>query len=268
MAKYKKLNIDAFGEFDDKNKEYKDGVFKLRLTSWDDFHNVVKEFNNNTDYFWRGQKDEYPLLSSFDRVFSKNNNRAETLKRIFNNLKCRLKDLNSNIDSLSPNEIWAIGQHYGLKTPLLDWTESPYVAAYFAFYKKSEKQNNRVIYALNRALKLLIKGNDRFIEFDLPNNNFDPRQNQRLINQEGKFTIALEGRDIKSVLSEFWKKTRNKNKYVNEIILAEILIPGKSQDECLSALRAMNITHGTLFPDYAGAVEISKIDLDLDNYII
>jgi len=261
MAKYKKLNINDFGVFDDKNKKYNDGVFTLQLASWEEFYSVVKIFNNNTDYFWRGQKDECPLLSSFDRYCSKNNNREETLKRIFNNLKCRLKDLNSNIDSLKPNEIWAIGQHYGLKTPLLDWTESPYIAAYFAFYKNGEEQNDRVIYALNRALKLLIKGKDRFVEFDLPNNNFDPRQNQRLIKQKGKFTIALEGRDIKSVLSEFWKKTRNKNKYINEIILTEILIPDKSRDECLSALRAMNITHGVLFPDNAGAVEISKIDL-------
>ena len=258
-------------DFDTFNKQpYDKGVLTLNLTSWDEFHSVVKKFNNYPDYIWRGQKYAKPLKSSFDRLLSYKGSRQEELKRIFNKLKQRLMDLRKAA-SLTDNEIWAIGQHYGLSTPLLDWTESPYFAAYFSFYEKSSEPN-RVIYALNKVIERVIQKTknlkkevlkkERFVDFDPVNNNLDFRQNERMISQRGKFTQALEGKGVEWVVEKFWEK--RKNQYKNKIILTKILIPDEFQNECLTALKAMNITHGTLFPDYAGAVEICKIDLGIE----
>ena len=277
MEKYGKLEYSHFNDFE--NKNYNNGVLTLNLDSWDEFHNVVQIFNNKTDYIWRGQRcfsEKWKLNSSFDRKFPNINNRQDKLDQIFIKFKQRLEDLpDITSSSFTDDEIWAIGQHYGFPTPLLDWTECPYIAAYMAFFKEgaNDQTENRVIYALNRALKLLllktkapkskkVLSRDRFVAFPDLENKFDKMQNERLKKQKGKFTKALNGDDIKVNVERFLSK----GKYKGKIILAEILIPDtdKVRDECIAFLESKQITHGTLFPDYAGAVEICKVDIGID----
>jgi hypothetical protein len=279
MEKYGKLTDQDFCEF--RNKTYEKGVLTLKLTSWDEFREVTNKFDEKTDYVWRGQRcycKEWKLKSSFDRKFSEfpnDNKRENKLQEILNKFKQRLKGLpNTKSNDFTDDEIWAIGQHYGLPTPLLDWTECPYISAYMAFFKKdtNEQTENRVIYALNRALKLhILKTKDskskqvlsreRFVEFPDLLDNLDEMQNERLQKQKGRFTKALNGDDIKLNVKRFLKK----GKYNHEIFLTEILIPDVERDRCLEFLESeKGITHGTLFPDYAGVVEICKMELGID----
>ena len=104
----------------------------------------------------------------------------------------------------------------------------------------------------------------RFIEFLDLTETCDDRQNIRLKSQKGRFTKALDGTEIETNISNF--VNRRKEIVENEnIILAEIVMPDKVQDDCMAFLETKKITHGDLFPDYAGAVEICKIELGLDN---
>jgi hypothetical protein len=276
MEKYFKLDCSDFSNFD--NGTCSNGVLTINLASWDEFHNVIHIFNDkakgvNTDYFWRGQRcycEEWKLKSSFDRKYPNINNRKEKLKEIYHHFKKKIEELpDTKSDNLTEHEIWSIGQHYGLPTPLLDWSEDPYIAAYFAFFKDSPncQTEYRVIYALNRVLKRLLtsKSKDRFIKFyddlDLKKKALDKIQNERLIKQKGKFTEALNGDDIKINIDRL---VRKRPCYQKKVILAKILMPNKVRNECMEFLESKKITHGTLFPDYGGAVEICKTELGID----
>ena len=273
MEKYKKLKDSDFIDF--KYRNYKDGVETLSLSSWDEFLRAVTKFNNYPAYIWRGQRKEWTLKSSFDRGYFSDGlvslfaDREGILNALLKKFKEKLNDLPQDMRKNDDDKVWAIGQHYGLPTPLLDWTKNPYKAAYFAFYVNgnNEQKENRVIYALNMAVKRRKKGTKPFVEFLDLAETCDDRQNKRLQSQEGKFTKSLNGIDIETNVLNYARRCEDdiiKNK---RILLAKILIPDTFRNTCLKSLETMEkkITYGTLFPDYAGAVEICKIDLGLDN---
>lgn len=286
--KYKKLEYNDFNSF--KKKHYKDGVMTLKIVSWDEFHNVRQIFTDqgvDEYYFWRGQRcycDEWLLKSSFDRAYRYPNNgkRENHLDEILHEFKSCLRDIKPEHDRLDIDYIWAIAQHYGLPTPLLDWTKCPYTAAFNAFFREAKNWQTeyRVVYVLNWASRLLLKkpSRERFIEIlDFtktltPNKNArlkiqknpDAKQlNARLEIQRGMFTKALDGIDIKSNVERL-SRLENTITDKQKIILAEILMPDKERDNCLEFLKKeKQITYGKLYPDYQGAVEICKIKLGI-----
>lgn len=259
--KYKKVKHRDFSEFG-KRAVYDNGIETITLISWDEFCRIVKIFNNNEDYYWRGQQKSKLLKSSFDRKFPIDD--LVSLTNIFNNLKQKLIKLLGlkAVNGMSEDAIWAIGQHYDLcPTPLLDWTNDPYIAAYFAFSEEntSKPNQNRAVYALNRVVKRLILkrknaekrvlSSNRVVEVGLDKKNFDLKQNPRLKRQKGEFTKTFRGYnkeyDIKSIVGRFWNK--KKKQYLNDILLAEILISENAREECLRSLEEKGYTYKNLF---------------------
>jgi hypothetical protein len=85
-------------------------------------------------FLFRGMEDsEWHLETSYSRKFGRSCSHVEP-QELLNNFRsaCKSdKDLAEIIEK--DHEMAALGQHYGLTSQLLDWTESPYIAAYFAF---------------------------------------------------------------------------------------------------------------------------------------
>lgn len=263
------------------------GIGTVKLSSWKYFMDYIyKEMLDYEQYIWRGQRRlNWGLECSLDRLINQmklskkeeNHFRTKHLERF--KYATRGRRGNNPVRVVSENEWWAIGQHNGLKTPLLDWTHSPFVAAYFAFFEKNKNQTKyRVVYALHKpsvekkshgilikekedykrrsSLSKMIFGEPREqIEFIKPLSD----ENQRLVNQNGLFSRSPD-----NVTLEKWIETNFSSDQT--YILMRILIPNKDRNECLKTLNRMNINHLTLFPDLYGASEYCNVFGEIKSY--
>ena len=197
----------------------------------------------------------------------------EQLAKFRHAIRGRIDDhalLDSYDDDRQCDELWAVGQHHGLMTPLLDWTYSPYVALFFAFAKADVKGGEtdnpyRVVYFLN---KTFVEDEERCRDIRI----LEPRKDDygRLVNQAGLFTFSPCDSTIENKLSDVLSDPefgddalRSADEDTQPGILAgyicKVYIRNDDRDGCLRYLRRMNVHHASLFPDLLGAADYCNI---------
>jgi hypothetical protein len=249
-----------------------DGVLEIQADSWHGFVSYVQdELSNYRAYIFRGQREpEWKLLPSLARV--------DGIKTIKNDTLATFKEASrgrrgSTPPNLSDDEWWALGQHHGLKTTLLDWTQSPFVAAFFAFATERDPKllpKDRVIYALAKQQVMkktdevkrttpgtLLGGTDA-IEIISPLVD----DNMRLVSQRGLFTKSLGINDN----IEYWVTKRFKGSTAGIMIKIRITESQNDRGSFLRFLNRMNINYLTLFPDLEGAAKYCNMQLEIDDY--
>jgi hypothetical protein len=235
-----------------------DGVMSITLTSWKYFHDYVRqEMLDFSHYVWRGQLDSvWRLESGLDRALkvSELTQRSQIARGHLEKFKLAVRGRRGQHPSKieDENEWWALGQHHGLATPLLDWTESPFVALYFAFESRNGASSGfRSVWALGPVFEINKKiregvgglGDAPTLDFIRPHQD----ENSRLVSQAGLFTRVPLGQTV-----DGWvKKNCEKEKLYATLI--HLRIPDRDREECLRTLNKMNISHLTLFPDVHGA---------------
>lgn len=282
-----------------KNEKFVDfpGYSKQILLDWKDFITYIEDELSKSKYIYRGQANAiWPLRSRLDRLLRNFpvNERAKKQKEHLQNFQYAVRGRRGPNPPIlnSENDWWALGQHHGLATPLLDWTESPYVALYFSFAENLEDENKyRTVFALDeevikREQAFQVLDNVLHPEPESPPNidsveslfqNLDDKtekivvadvfrpmsdENQRLISQRSLFVRWESGK----VLEDIIEKLSKERTYPLKDALIKIKIPNKDQHECLKYLNRYNINQISLFPDILGACQHCNNQMIISDY--
>ena len=248
-----------------------DGVKEYRLDSWREFFDFsVDVLNKAPANIYRGQSNwDWAVSSSLDRLRKKypkkknicgNNpdsfectplSEEEQLKAFRNSIRGRR---GQSANPLDDDACWALGQHHGLATPLVDWTRSPFIALFFAFNEEHVLMNSnncvepeyRAVFALSTSVFGKESGEQvNELRFVSP----PGEDNDRLISQSALFVRLPRNEDLETYVRRKFKEETHRP------VLIKIRIPNRENDrhDCLVTLNKMNINHMALFPDITGA---------------
>lgn len=180
-------------------------------------------------------------------------------------------------EKLPTMDLSQFGQHYGLPSPLLDWTWSPYVALFFALSEETlaAKENVRCIWVIDTYIlnilniqiettvkeKLMEGGNEIFLTNyyqKMPIINEVSQHNRRLSYQQGFFTKLRNTASVEAWINRIAKILSHS---ASETPFLQKLSFNSKEDErlkMLDKLNAMNINSRTLFPDIFGSIRDAK----------
>lgn len=240
------------------------------------------EFVAHTDacegWAFRGQVSaQWPLVPSLTRrlqQFSPEQRlwplREQRAMRIFRRkAHVHLADRSALEDDLRS---LALMQHHGAATRLLDFTKSPFVAAFFALESASE---DVAVFALNTpalwhaapdfdptlsrsAIDPRVPGNfERYFARNmLPLLWFgEPSEmDSRLVAQSGLFVVpGVLDKPLDDILDHYGG---------SDPLLTKYILPLSMRREAMHALYRMNVTYATLFPDLDGLARSVSYELE------
>lgn len=229
--------------------------------NWSEYKTFVADMRSERQIF-RGQCNCSRLRTSYHRL-----GRAEMgrfvnvdMPMLYRRLSARLQHV-FNIQNPDENgSFLSLAQHHGYPTPLLDWTYSPYVAAFFAYRRVSNRQADSA--DKDTKVRIFIFDKEKwnrtfegcmllnFPKLHITVAEFAAIVNERSIPQQA-LTMVTNIDDIEAYI-------KRREADCGETFLRAVDLPLSERRNVVRELNYMGITAGSMFPGLDGACEALK----------
>lgn len=264
-----------------------------RINSWNEYENalrdifddVAKRRKNNTDIIisdpvFRGQScSGWQLCTTLDRIVKTNVPYREyyiAMKNAQRPIESYLEQSWNLQDYIEPDinnamfnieicnlEFMIYLRHHQFPSPLLDWTRSPYIAAFFAFNAEPLSEEDVAIFVYHETKN----GSKDYVSiypsiFGVPINT---KKHKRHYSQQSVYTVCMQKINNQLIYAEHNNVFNNRNG--NQDVVTKLVLSKALKSEFLKKLDLMNINKYSLFNDEDSLVQsLSNKIFFIENY--
>jgi hypothetical protein len=227
----------------------------FEITSLDDYTKYVNNFaESGADMvLYRGQCNDDELLPGIGRKQEKDifpKIPLDTEQKMLNDFKKKLPNF---LQSEIKNEwdLLAVCQHHGLATRLLDWTQNPLIALWFACSSPYMNGNHSIIWAFTINVSSIFDFSKEGTSspFDVESTKIiSPNWvAKRIANQSGLFTIHKPKIEDNNLIF----KVLNEDETFDPMPI-KFIIPKIVRKDLIRQLNVYGVNHSSVFPDLDG----------------
>lgn len=222
------------------------------IETLDKYTQIVNDFaQSGYDLvLYRGQSNDDELLPGIGRKIDNvppvigENTETDMLKAFKKRLPNFLQgEIKNDWDYL------AVCQHHGLATRLLDWTQNPLIALWFACSSPYVRDNYSVVWAFSTTTAMIFDSSDDSGPFEIEETKIiSPNWvAKRIANQSGLFTIHKP----QSVSNNLVFKNLAEDDTFEPLPI-KFVIPQKVRKEFIRQLNVYGVNYSTVYPDLDG----------------